>query len=252
MKSARTFQDEFSGQAMLYTEFRPRYPAEIYSFLAGLTPAREIAWDCGTGNGQAAVDLAQHFTTVYATDPSKQQIEHAIPHAKVRYSVGSAEKSLLADHSADIITAAQAAHWFDFAAFIPEVRRVLKPDGVIALWAYGFHHSGDKKVDDILDHIGKTTLKDFWSPQPKMIWNGYKDIPFPFKRIPNPGFRISVNWSMKELIGYFSTWSATQKYIQQTGQHPVQDHYSALTEAWGEPERRRELSCPIVMLVGRV
>jgi hypothetical protein len=78
-----TFKDYFSRQSGQYTLFRPRYPRELFHFLAATAPDRQRAWDCGTGNGQAAVDLAADFSEVIATDPSERQIAHALPHDRV-------------------------------------------------------------------------------------------------------------------------------------------------------------------------
>jgi methylase of polypeptide subunit release factors len=67
----------FSDRADLYAAARPRYPSALFAFIASLADEKQRAWDCGTGSGQAAVALAEHFSEVYATDPSPQQIEKA-------------------------------------------------------------------------------------------------------------------------------------------------------------------------------
>ncbi|HYG65995.1 MAG TPA: SAM-dependent methyltransferase, partial [Thermoanaerobaculia bacterium] len=64
-----TFKDHFSGHAADYASFRPGYPAVLFERVAALPRHRRLAWDCGTGSGQAAVGLAEHFERVIATDP---------------------------------------------------------------------------------------------------------------------------------------------------------------------------------------
>src|SRR4249919_1013204 len=130
------FKDHFSGHAAAYAQARPTYPAELFAWLASQCPRHELVWDAGCGNGQASVALAAHFQRVFASDPSATQIDAAMPHPSVRYSVEPAERCSLPDHCADLVTVAQALHWFDHAAFYAEVRRVLKPGGVIAAWCY--------------------------------------------------------------------------------------------------------------------
>ncbi len=65
-----TFDDQFSSQARAYAAHRPRYPAELFADLAALTPDHNLAWDCGTGNGQAAIGLARHYRRIAASDAS--------------------------------------------------------------------------------------------------------------------------------------------------------------------------------------
>jgi ubiquinone/menaquinone biosynthesis C-methylase UbiE len=134
---AESFKDHFSSVAGNYAAFRPDYPRELFQWLASVSPARSAAWDCATGNGQAAVGLAEYFKTVIGTDASADQIANATPHPKIRYSVVPAEKSGLTAQSMDLITVAQSAHWFDLDRFYSEVRRVLRPGGCVALWCYG-------------------------------------------------------------------------------------------------------------------
>ncbi len=130
------FGDFFSEQARVYARFRPQYPGELFAYLASAAPGRELAWDCGTGNGQAAQDLARHFRRVIATDASADQIAQAAQHERIEYQVARAEDVSLDDHSVDLITAAMAVHWFDLDSFYAVVRRAAKRDGVLAVWMY--------------------------------------------------------------------------------------------------------------------
>ena len=127
-----SFKDHFSKQAADYATFRPRYPQKLFEYLGSIAPSRRLAWDCGTGNGQAAVGLASTFHRVIATDASEKQIANAQQHERIDYRVASAEDSGIQSEMIDLIMVAQALHWFDLDRFYDEARRVLKRDGVLA------------------------------------------------------------------------------------------------------------------------
>ena len=231
------FQDHFSKQADRYTQFRPHYPAELFRFLATLPARTERAWDCGTGNGQAAVALAEFFDEVVATDPSARQIEHACEHPRVRYQVAPAEAVPLADGSTDLVTVAQALHWFDHPRFYDEVRRVLRPAGAIAAWGYGLAVI-TPEVDAVVQHLYADLLGPYWPPERRKIEERYATIPFPFAEVPDPGFAMAAEWSLDDLLGYLGTWSSAQKYIDEHGRDPLEQVRADLTRAWGaEPVR---------------
>src|SRR6267154_3109278 len=122
-----SFKDHFSTQAATYAKARPTYPPALFAELARLAPGTTLAWDCGSGNGQAAVALAAQFGQVIATEPSAAQLAQAVRHERVTYHQSAEIAPMLADGSVDLVTAAQAAHWFDLGIFYPEVRRVLRP-----------------------------------------------------------------------------------------------------------------------------
>ena len=96
------FEDHFSDRAAQYAEYRPLYPEALFDFVAGLTPNHRVALDCGTGNGQAATGLANHFERVIATDASAQQIRNASTHPRIEYRVAPAEASGLPDGSVSL------------------------------------------------------------------------------------------------------------------------------------------------------
>src|SRR5436309_5921392 len=139
-EAGMTFKDHFSRQAADYAKFRPRYPRELFEYLGNIAPSRQLAWDCGTGNGQASVGLATAFDRVIATDASEKQIANAQPHERVEYRAAPAESSGIASETVDLIMVAQAIHWFDLSRFYKEVSRVLKNNGVFAASAYKFLH----------------------------------------------------------------------------------------------------------------
>jgi SAM-dependent methyltransferase len=212
---------------------------------------RACAWDCATGNGQAAAGLARYFERVIATDASAQQIAQAPPIPKVEYRVGGAEQSGLPDRSVDLVTVAQAFHWLDHERFYPEVRRVSRPGGVVALWCYGYCHAGDD-VEGILRTFEEGTVGPFWQPQRRWVVDEYRTIPFPFEEIAMPTLAMRVRWTLVQLGGYLGTWSAVQAYRQDRGEDPVPRVLERLARHWGEPETIREVVWPIGLRVGRV
>jgi SAM-dependent methyltransferase len=244
------FADEFSKQSAAYAQFRPTYPEALFEFLSSIAPARDAAWDAG--NGQCAVALAKIFARVHATDASAEQIRHATKLPNITYCATPSEESGLSDQSMDMITAAQAVHWFDMARFVPEVRRILKPRGVLAVWGYSFHRSPVAALNAIMREFGEDILRDYWPSQNRILWDGYVDLPFPFEPIPHPHFSFSVEWNLEELCGYYTSWSATQKFIAAQHYHPLRDVMERLQAAWGPREAKRQLRFDIAMRIGRV
>ena len=246
------FKDHFSGHANLYRDARPTYPDALFDWLAAQAPRRALAWDCGCGNGQASVALARHFDRVVATDPSANQIADAERGANIDCRVEPAEHSSLADASADLVTIAQALHWFDHDAFYAEVRRVLAPGGVVAAWAYSNCYLDDSAVDAIKDRLYVDLTGPYWPPERVHVDAGYTTLPFPFVEIAAPSFTMIASWSIDQFLGYLRSWSATQRYIKANGEDPVGIVESDLREAWGDPARMREVRWQFHLRAGRV
>src|SRR5690606_22036477 len=202
-----------------YAAYRPRYPEPLFDFLAGLCDARGHAWDCGTGNGQTAVSLAARFERVTATDASAAQIAAAEPHPKIEYRVARAEASGLADASVDLLTVAQALHWFDLEAFFAEALRVLTPGGVLAVWSYGLC-TVDPGIDAVVDELYRE-LDPWWPPERRIVDDGYRGIELPVPAIEAPLFQMTTEWSAGPMLGYLRTWSACQRHLADRGSDPV-------------------------------
>jgi hypothetical protein len=243
------FKDHFSGHAGDYTRYRPAYPEGLFRTLAALTAEHACVWDCATGNGQAALGLAPWYAWVEATDASAQQIAAAAPHPKVRYSVAPAEASGLADASADLITVAQALHWFDFERFYAEARRMAKPHAVLAAWSYELCQI-TPAVDRVIGHLYADMLEGYWPPERRHVEAGYRDIPFPFTGISLPAFRMQAQWTLEHYQGYIRTWSAVRAYIRKQGRDPVEEIAADLAKAWGDAATSREIVWPLNILAG--
>lgn len=242
-------KDNFSTQAAEYAIYRPTYPEEMYDFIFSLVKNRNAAWDCATGNGQVARELALHFDNVYASDISKEQIEQALKLPNIVYQVESSDKVNAADNSFDLITVAQAIHWFNFDAFYTEVKRTLKPDGIFAVIGYGIM-SIDKKVDKAVHKLYEDFLGKYWDPERRYIEENYKTIPFPFEEITAPHIFIKTRWSFNQLIGYLNTWSALQHYKKANERNPIEYMFTELKEAWGS-DAEKEIRFPVLLRVGR-
>jgi len=248
-KHVSGFQDHFSAQAAAYARFRPNYPPELYEFLAGLTPVRALAWDCGTGNGQAAVGLAAHFRRVIASDASHEQVAEARPHARVTYYVAAAEHPPEVAQGADLVTVAQALHWFDHARFYPQLRRVLRPGGVFAAWGYGLMQI-TPAVDAVVQDYYARIVGPYWPADRRHVENAYRSLPFPPGEIAVPAFSMRADWSLDALLGYLDTWSATRRYLKDRGEHALGRVQTALARAWEAAETRR-VTWPLFMRASR-
>lgn len=245
------FADHFSKQSDAYRIARPHYPDALFAWLQSLVPEKKFAWDCATGNGQAAISLAAYFARVEATDASADQIAHAFPHPDVHYRVAIAYASGLENACADIVTVATAVHWFDLPRFYAEADRVLKPSGILAIWAYAGCRI-DPDIDHILDHFAEITLLDYWPAGAKLSWQTkYEGLPFPYAEMDTPGFACEENWELDMLRQYLFSWSAVQQYIRMHGANPVDSVAEALAGAWGDPETKRIIRWPLFMKVGR-
>lgn len=244
------FQDHFSERAAEYARFRPRYPTRLFQYLADAAPARDRAWDCGTGSGQAAAGLAPLFRSVIATDPSAAQLAAAEPHPHVEYRE-SAEGAPVEDASVDLVAAASAAHWFDLERFYAEVRRVAKPHGLVALWCYSLP-SVDAEVDAMLRRFATEVVGPSWPPERRYVDRHYRTLPFPFREFPAPSFRMEARWSLADLIGYVRTWSAVRQYREARGRDPIDLLEQELAVRWDEAGSKRTVTWPIHLRVGRV
>lgn len=246
-----SFADHFSATASEYARFRPRYPAALFEWLAGIVRQRRVVWDCATGNGQAAEALAGHFDTVVATDGSAAQLSAATPHPRVGYACALAERSCVRSASVDLVTVAQALHWFDLDAFYAEVQRVAVADGVIAVWSYG-PIAVDARIDPVVDDLYHGTLGGWWPGERAHVDNGYRDLPFPFTRMETPLLGMRERWSLAALLGYIGTWSAVHRYRKAEGDDELRRFAGRLGDAWGDPRRTRDVRWPLMVRAGRV
>ena len=210
-----------------------------------------MAWDVGTGNGQAAIALADPFDRIVATDPSAKQISGAQRHPKVEYRVGSAEKPAFADASVDLITSAQAFHWFNQDDFFAGAHRVLKSGGVLAFWSYGLAKISPE-VDAVVLKLYRDRLGGYWEPERKLVEEGYKNVRLPtgLKEITPPAFEMTAEWSLEHLLGYLGTWSAFQTYLEKNHSNPLEAIFPELRAAWRET-KMRPIRWDLALRVGR-
>jgi SAM-dependent methyltransferase len=244
------FADHFSTQARTYAARRPRYPDALFAWLAAQAPARQRAWDAGCGSGQASLGLAAHFATVIASDPSAAQIAEAPAHPRIDYRVEPAEAPSLDPASVDLVSVAQALHWFDQDAFHAAVRRVLRPGGLIAAWTYALCRV-DAAVDAAYDRLYEPILGPYWPAERRHVESGYRELPFPWEPVPAPQFDLRVRWNLEAYRGYLGSWSATQRYIDRHGADPRTLVDAELAAAWGDPAVEREVVFPLALRVGR-
>ncbi len=245
------FSDHFGKVAGRYADFRPTYPPELFDWLGNQCDAHDLAWDCGCGNGQASVALAGHFRQVYATDASAGQIAHATPHDRVRYAVGPANASGLPDACADLVTVAQALHWFADDSFYDEARRVLKPGGLLAAWSYGMIVVDGDAVNAAIQHFYHQVIGPYWPPERRHVETGYRELSFPFARITTPELAMQVSWPLAQLLGYLGSWSASARYREATGKDAVEALGTVLLDCWSDPAQARTVSWPLAILAGR-
>lgn len=245
-----TFKDHFSENSRGYAAHRPRYPDELFAYLATLCSNHDVAWDCATGSGQAAHGLARYFDQVRATDASARQIASAAKIEGVVYTVATAENSGFESASVDLITVAQAFHWFDIPAFSQEVSRVLKTNGVLAVWTYGLPNVSSA-INQTLDYLYEEILGSFWPPERKLVEEGYASTDLPLNELACSDFDMLATWNFSQFIGYLNTWSAGRRYEAARGHNPTDAISADFLSAWGSPEQRREIRWPLTLRVWR-
>lgn len=245
-----SFQDHFSKQSEIYARARPTYPVELYEYLTSLAPSRQSCWDCGTGNGQAALPLSKLFQRVIATDPSQQQISNAIKADNIEYRVATAEESGLPDKSVDLITVATAAHWFDHSLFYPEAERVAKPNGILALWTYS-ESIIEPEIDELMEWFAYTLLHDYWPDGRWYVRNKYETLPFPFKAIDTPKFYSRYQNTLAQWLDYIRSWSAYNKYMAKHGTDPIEILLPKITPLW-TPNELKKVVRPLYLKCARL
>jgi SAM-dependent methyltransferase len=246
----REFKDHFSDRAADYATYRPHYPPALADYLTSLAPARHVAWDVGCGSGQFSTLLGDRFERVFATDASAEQIARAVPHRHVKYAVAPAERTDITASSVDLITVAQAAHWFDLPRFYDEVRRVAQPGGAIAMFTYGITVV-NRPVGPVVDDFYSRVLGAWWPRERRHTENGYRDFDFPFDEVDPPEIEMAVDWSVDQFLGYVGTWSGVRALIAAEGDAPFRMFSMKVRDAWGSTLLRR-VSWPLAMRVGRV
>ncbi len=243
-------KDLFSKQAEWYAQYRPVYPQALFDFVLGFVAERGAALDCATGNGQVARVLSSYFRNVCALDVSENQIRHAVTHHHITYLIARAEQTPFRSESFDLITVAQAYHWFDSERFCAEARRIARPNAMIAIWSYNLLHC-EPILDRLIHRWNYETLAPYWEAERQFLYTRYDTLAFDFERIPSPGFDIVVEWTKNDLIGYLRSWSALQKMLQVAGDSALKDIIRKIGDAWGE-ETTKVFTFPVFLKLGRV
>lgn len=240
------YREHFSEQSENYLSYRPQYPKELFLYLQAQVSEHQVVWDCGTGNGQAAVELAKIFQKVIATDISQAQLQQAIKKENITYQCCPAEKTNIESHSVDLVTVAQALHWFSFESFYQEVKRVLKPNGWLAAWCYSLG-----EVTPEIDQLTRALYRQLpWPSERHYIEEKYETIPFPFHKIKTPLFQVEKNINFEQFIGYLNTWSAVKEAMKYEKNNPIDALVFELKKAWGGAHVLRSMHWPLYLLMG--
>lgn len=247
------FEDHFGGHAAAYASGRPTYPAELFDRLADLAPARGLAWDVATGNGQAALALAERFDQVVASDASPDQLRHAAPHARITYEWAAAHEPPASALGADLICIAQALHWFGGPAFDAAVRRALRPGGIVAAWSYG-RCTVDPAVDAVVNRLHDEILGPWWPERRRHVLDGYRGLDLPGEPVPFDAGAMQQRWSLADLLAYLGSWSALRRCRDAGGLggvDPLDAVAAPLAEAWGDARTARVVRWPLASIVRR-
>jgi SAM-dependent methyltransferase len=238
------FKDHFSGQSDAYQKYRPDYPPALFEWLASQAPARRLAIDVATGNGQAAVALAPYFDRVIATEPSSAAAGGSRASWR-EYRQGGGGRVELA---ADLLTAAQAAHWFDWPRFCVEGARVLRPGGVLAVWSYGYGRV-EPVIDGLIADFSRDVVGPYWPRERRHVEEAYRDLVLPFPLIDAPDLEMQTHWDAGAMLNYLDTWSAVRRCRARTGRDPLRLLAEPLRQSWGDGTR--DMRWPLTLRAGR-
>lgn len=244
-------KDLFSTQADLYAKYRPAYPKELFEYIVSFVPEKNLAWDCATGNGQAALALSEYFNKVIASDISEAQLKQAVKKDNIEYTRSYAESTHFDDNIFDLVTVAQAYHWFKWDEFKKEVERVCKPGAVIAIWTYDRYIKNGKRIDDLINEFYNNVTGPYWDPERRHVEERYENVDFDFENLPTKNFDTVLHWNRNDMLGFISTWSATHRFIQAKGYSPISQLETELKKIWPENEIK-EIVFPIYLKLGRV
>lgn len=253
----------FDKQAEVYLDARPNYPAQWYSMLADRTLFHSRAWDVGTGNGQAAIAVAEHYEKVIGTDVSEAQLKCATQHPRVQYiqtplSLSNDELISLigGEGSADLVTVAQAVHWFDLPNFYSIVTRLLrKPGGLFAVWGYN-DIVVSPAFDPVMKRFHDTTLP-YWNQNIKYIFDAYKTLPFPFQDVglgcEGKPLQLDIpkQLSFEGFIRMLKSWSAVMTAKENGVDLLPEEMVKDFETAWGGPDLVRSVTYKAFMLAGK-
>jgi len=245
-------KDLFSANSKGYKKYRPSYPEELFEFLASISSSKEKAWDCGCGSGQASIELSKYFKQIVATDISSAQIKDAEKGKNIEYEVRPAEDSGLDSSSIDLVLCAQSLHWFSLEGFYSEIRRVLKPGGIIAVCTYNLFRI-NKEIDELIDKFYWDIIYNYWPKERKHIENAYNDLEFPFEILDCPEFSMKASWSIEQLIGYLNTWSGVLNYTELEAFNPMEFIEEELLQIWNKDSSKlKNIVWPLTVKVGRI
>jgi ubiquinone/menaquinone biosynthesis C-methylase UbiE len=244
-------KDRFSIQASAYAKYRPTYPRELFDHILSFVNNNDVAWDCATGNGQAAQVLADYFKRAEATDISEAQLKKAVQKENIHYSVCPAEQTSFADNSFDLITVATAYHWLNWKAFHTEATRVGKKDAVVAIWAYHVFYCIDENITAIINHFYFDIIHSYWDKERQYVYDRYTTVEFDFSPLPSKNFELILHWNKEAFLGYLSSWSAVQNYMQKNGNSPMSLIEEELQKNWPADDTK-EFHFPIFLRVGRI
>ncbi len=243
-------KDNFSGNSDQYARFRPEYPGNLADFIYGLVPDPKTAWDCGTGNGQLAKLLSGKFSKVIATDLSQNQIDNAFKGQNIEYQVQAVEIANFGNERFDLITVAQAIHWFDFDRFYDVVKSHAHTETIFAVIGYG-RVKINPEIDSILDKFYFEVIGSYWDKERRYVDDEYKSIPFPFDEINAPAFTIDLEWNIHHFEGYINTWSAVKHFVKANGYNPVEGLIGEISNFW-KPNKVKQVCFPILLRIGKV
>jgi ubiquinone/menaquinone biosynthesis C-methylase UbiE len=220
--SVKLFESE--EHAKIYSQARPSYPIELVEKIIEFMKEKnvdsfDLAVDVGCGNGQATHLFSPYFKNTFGYDVSENQIKEAKKTSmddKISFYVSPSEKLPLKNDSVSLVTVAAAIHWFNLDKFYAECNRILRPNGVLAIFAYFLPTVTNtskpdllsKKIEDFLK-----VLRPYFAKEIEIIEQRYKTVKPPFNEIQRDIlFKNELKWKIEHLIKFLETLSGYQSF----------------------------------------
>ena len=234
---------------ILSIRFRPIHPKEVFDTIVGFTKKHnislELVVDIGCGSGQSSLPLSNYCQQVVGIDISSEQIKNATINntsaANVTYQVASADKLPFENESISMVTCGQAWHWLDPLVVNPEILRVLRKPGCLAIYGHTIPVIQKEPCAEIISEFYSQTLNGYWHSNRKLVDNRLDGVSLPIPLTERVDLEVHTQTSIDAYFGYIDTWSGYQSYLND---HPETEILKEMEE-----KIRKLLSSDVIDIV---
>ena len=223
----KTFKSQTTAQQ--YSRYRPEYPQQVWNKIFAFTERHgvdtKMALDLACGTGQGTFELCSHYQWTVGVDISKVQIEQAREKATtlgksgiVEFVHAAASQLPFPDASVDLLTCAMAWHWLDPNTVFPEIDRVLKSPGALAVHSYNIptisHDQCNKMLHEFINSNGNWPEDGPYGSADENLESHYKNVRLPFPLAERHYMTKETEMSLEWLRGYVMSLNTYDFYCR--------------------------------------